>query len=222
VPAWSSLQRPAASASASAVAAVAVLSGVAIGVAGRASDHVSSSLLYWAGTLGGPWLVAAFTLGAFAGSRRRGATAGAVALAVGVITYYAVFRLVEERTSTVNAVVVGTAWTLGALPIGAAFGWAGGAWRRTRGPRWAAVVAGALVGEALLLWLEGRHGGGPWGREDAVTALQTQALIGVGAALVLARARLRALAWTGGVALVVVLAEAAVRETLRATGWAGA
>jgi hypothetical protein len=217
VPAWSSLRRP----TASTVATVTVLFGVAIGIAGRATDHVSSSLLYWAGTLGGPWLLTAFAVGAFTGSRRRGAAAGAVALAVGVVTYYAVFRLVEERTSTLDAVVVGTAWTLGALPIGAAFGWAGGAWRRTRGPRWTAVLAGALVGEALLLWLQGRLVGGTWRQEDAVIALQTQAVIGVGAALVLARARMRALAWTGGVAPAAVVAEAAVRETLRATGWAG-
>ncbi|MCW3017015.1 MAG: hypothetical protein JWO02_4107, partial [Solirubrobacterales bacterium] len=82
--------------------------------------------------------------------------------------------------------------------------------------------AGALVGEALLLWLQGALVGGPWRRGDAVTALQVQALLGVGAALLLARPRMRALAWTGGVAPVVVVAEAAVRGTLRATGWGGA
>ncbi|MCW3013520.1 MAG: hypothetical protein JWO02_612, partial [Solirubrobacterales bacterium] len=125
MPAWSSLQRPAASTLAAAV----LLIGVATGIAGRASDHVSSSLLSWAGTLGGPWLLAAFAIGAFAGSRRRGAAVGAAALTVGVVTYYTVFRLVEERTSTPYALVIGSAWVIGSLPIGAAFGWAGGAWR---------------------------------------------------------------------------------------------
>jgi hypothetical protein len=197
-------------------------SGVAVGLAGRASDHTASPLLHWAGTLGGPWLLAAFVLGAVAGAPRRGAVAGAVALAVGVITYYAVFRLVEGQTTTVYALVVGAAWTLGALPIGACFGWAGGAWRRTGGSRWAGVIAGALVGESLLLWLQGQVVGGVWRQPEAVTALQVQAVIGVVAATALARRPGQALAWTGAVALGVVVAETVVRQTLRVTGWAGA
>jgi hypothetical protein len=204
------------------LAAVVGVGGIGVGLAARASDHASDPLLRWAGTLGGPWLLAAFTLGAFTRSRRRGALAGAGVLAVGVVTYYAVFRLVEERTSTAYALAMGVAWTAGALPIGAAFGWAGGAWRRTREPRWAAVLAGALVGEALLLWLQGRVAGGTWRQPDAVRALELQALIGLAAAAVLSPARLRALAWTAAVALAAVAAEATVRETLRATGWAGA
>ncbi|WP_354699838.1 hypothetical protein DSM112329_00096 [Paraconexibacter sp. AEG42_29] len=200
----------------------AVLGGGVVGLAGRATDHTTSSLLYWAGTLGGPWLLAAFLIGAFAASPRRGAIAGAATLVVGVITYYAIFGLVEERTSRDYALGVGAAWTAGALPVGAAFGWAGGAWRRTRGPRWAAILTGALLGEALLLYLQGRVLGGVWNQDEALHALRVQAIIGVLGAAVLTTKPLRALGWTGGVALAVVVVEATLRETLRAGGWAGA
>lgn len=199
-------------------AVLAVGFGAALGFTGRASDHLSP-LVRWSASIGALWLLAAFCVGALAGDRRRAAVAGAATIACGVFTYYALMYGVEHRAAATYAVTAGAAWALGGLPIGAAFAVAGDAWRHGR-PRAHAVgvalISGALVGEALLLF---GSWGSPYGR--AVLALE----LGLGAALPFVLARrgrlLGAVVLTVVVAVVAAGAEAAVHDTMRAAGWRG-
>ncbi|MBJ7331894.1 MAG: hypothetical protein JHC95_18505, partial [Solirubrobacteraceae bacterium] len=77
-----------------------------------------------------------------------------VALVVGTGTYYVAMVAISGGGSLGYAVVVGVAWGAAALFIGAAFGLAGGLWRGRDdllGTAAAALLAGALVGEAVVL-----------------------------------------------------------------------
>jgi hypothetical protein len=71
--------------------------------------------------LGAPWLAGAWGLGAVAGSRLRGALAGAAGLVLGTLAWY----FVSLALSGAEAV----AWSLAAGAGGAAFGLAGALWR---------------------------------------------------------------------------------------------
>lgn len=193
----------------------AVVGGLVVGAGARGLDQFEARTVHWFSALGAPWLIAAFLIGAFVGRRRLGAAAGGAALALGVVVYYAIYHFVEHGMGVVYSTTVGAAWAIGALPAGAVFGWAGAAWHQRRGPWSAAAVAGALLGEALLLQQI-------WHRPLAVRVLVIEAAAGVLCALLLSRQRGRAVALTGAVAVLVVVAELAVREGVRAVGWAGA
>lgn len=193
----------------------ALLGGITVGLWARGLDHVPIRTVHWFTALGAPWLAVAFVLGAYTKARRDGAIAGGAALAIGVAVYYATFHFVEHKFGVWFAIKVGTGWALVALPIGAAFGWAGAAWRERRGPIPTAVLAGALLGEALLLQ-------SIWSRPVAVRMLVLEAAVGLACALLLTRHRLQALAATAVVAAAVVVAELTAREALRAVGWVGA
>lgn len=186
--------------------------GVGLGLLGRVSDHLPP-LVRWSASLGGPWLVAAWLLGAVSGRRREAAACGAVALCVGVATYYAVFLVVERATSPLYAVAMTLAWGAAAIPIGAAFAAAGA----DRGRPFAvAVLAGALVAESLLLLPA-------WESPVAQALLRMELAAGVLLALGFAGRRApQALALTVPVAAVLLVAELCVREALWAVGWAGA
>jgi hypothetical protein len=201
-------------------AAVAVvLAGAFIGLLGRVSDHLPD-LVRWSAALGGPWLVTAFAVGAFVRSRWLGALAGGAALTLGVAVYYAVFHWVEGTTGLWYAVVVGTAWGAVAFVAGAVFAYAGAAWRS--GSRRAhllasSVLAGALLGEAILLLAN-------WSNPTARTVLMAELV--AGALVPLATARRQEL--PAAVALAAVFAMTALasehyaRAALRVVGWAGA
>lgn len=200
-------------------AASAVLTGLALALLGRASDHLSP-VVEWAFNLGAPWLIAAFALGAFLAERRAAAAAGAAALAIGVATYYAIFTLVEHLPPT-YAIAVGTAWSLAAALAGAAFGWAGATCRSRLSMRCVAAVgllSGALMGEALLLF-------SLWHSPVARRILLAELVAGALLPLVLARGG-RARALTMGVgalfAALTVVAEAAMLHVVRAAAGAGA
>lgn len=190
-----------------------VVAGLAVGLAGRAADHVWPTV-QWASALGAPWLAVAWLVGAIAerDGRRAAAVAGALTLALGVVTYYTCFMLVEHRSSPGYVATVGTAWTLAALPCGAVAGAIGSAWRHTA---WSAgALAGALLGEVLVL--------DPlWSAPAARRALHLEVLAGLAAVLIARRRWPAALAAGVVVALAVLVGESAVRDSLRVVGWAG-
>jgi hypothetical protein len=200
-------------------AAAAIVGGAAIGLAGRASVQ-STDVVAWLSRLGAPWLLTAFLVGAWVGTRRAGAVAGGCALAIGTAVYYFVFHFVEHRIGLGYAVVVGVAWAVVGLGIGAAFGYAGAAWRAP--DRWARIVSmaalgGALIGESVLLMTR-------WDDPTAHAILLGELVVGALIPLVASRRR----EWPAAVALgmsfavAAVVLEAYARAALRAVGWGGA
>ena len=168
----------------------------------------------------GPWLAAAWSIGALAGSRARGALGGGAALALGTAAWYLLTVAAGGRAAVAYAVPVAAAWAAVALAAGALFGLAGASWRdgqpRVRAAA-VAMLAGALAGEALpsRRAVGGPRRGGGAGRRDSPSGLG-----------LLAAARRRApLALTLVVFAVAAVAfagiEDGVRDTLRLAGWAG-
>jgi hypothetical protein len=195
----------------------------ATGLVDLAGDHAGSAVALgkWSLALGAPWLVVAWGLGALAGERRSGAVAGAVALTAGTGFWY-VLKVVSAGPGELGyAIPIGLAWGLVAVPGGALFGWAGGVWRSGRDTARAAAAAlpaGALVGEALLL-------AGIWGGRAAQVVLAAELAAGflLTGTLMPRRARLvvAGVALTAVVALAVLVGEASVRDGLRQVGWNG-
>jgi hypothetical protein len=221
VPAAHADRRPSRGQAATRAVVAALIGGVAIGLIGRASVQ-STEVIAWLSRLGAPWLFTAFVVGALVGSRREGAAAGGASLAIGTAVYYFVFWFVEHRIGLGYGVVVGTAWAVVGLGIGAVFGYAGAAWRAQPGDRWARVVAtaalgGALIGEAVLLMTR-------WDDPTAHSILLGELV--VGALIPFAAARRRdlpaALALGMTFAMVAIVLEAYARAALRAVGWGGA
>jgi hypothetical protein len=210
------------------VALLALVAALVLGVAGRIAIHAGGHLPHSdafvalgraAIALGGPWLAVAFTIGALAGARARGALAGAAALALGTAAWYLLTVVAGGRTAVAYAVPVAAAWVVVALGAGALFGLAGAAWREG-GPRVRAAaiaaLAGALAGEALLL-------AGEWAGRAADLVLGLELAVGLG---LLAAARRRApvgitLAVFAVAALAFAGIEDGVRDTLRLAGWGG-
>jgi hypothetical protein len=190
---------------------------VLVGFAAQVSDNVVPELSK-ATALGVPWLVAAFAVGALQRDTTVGALSGATTLVSGTVVYY-VLRVLGWGTLDAT-VPIAFGWCVAAAGGGALFGWAGAAWRNG-GATWraagAALVGGALMGEALLLdtlW----HGYG------ARLILGAELIAGAALALALGRRRTLAMA-VGRTALVVVavfFGEQVVRDALRGTGWNGA
>ena len=200
-------------------AVAAIVGGVAIGLVGRASVQ-STEVVAWLSRLGAPWLLTAFLVGAWVGSRRHAAVAGGAALAIGTAVYYFIFHFVEQRIGLGYAVVVGTAWALVGLGIGGVFGYAGAAWRAPE--RWTRIVSmallgGALIGEAVLLMTR-------WDDPTAHAILVVELAIGALIPFVASRRREwpAALALGMSFAVAAVVLEAYARAALRAVGWGGA
>ena len=201
---------------------------LALGLAGRVAVHAGAHLPHGhalaalgrvAVALGGPWLAAAWCIGALSGSRARGALGGGAALALGTAAWYLLTVAAGGRAAVAYAAPVAAAWAAVALGAGALFGLAGAAWRdggrRVRAAAIAAL-AGALAGEALLL-------AGQWSGRAAALVLATELSVGLG---LLAAARRRVpLGLTLAVFAVAAVAfaglEDGVRDTVRLAGWAG-
>jgi hypothetical protein len=210
------------------LALLALGAALALGLAGRIAVHAGGHLPHGDAlaalgratvALGAPWLAVAWSIGALAGSRARGALGGAAALALGTAAWYLLTVAAGGRAAVAYAVPVAAAWAGVALGAGALFGLAGAAWRdggrRVRAAAIAAL-AGALAGEALLL-------AGQWSGRAAALVLTTELSVGIG---LLAAARRRApLALTllvfAVAAVVFAGIEDGVRDTLRLAGWAG-
>jgi hypothetical protein len=197
-----------------AACALAVPLGLVLGAGGQTVDLLHPGLR-WAAALGVPWLAVAFAAGALARERAAAVAAGAVVLVVATGTYY-VLHLVAWRNPGVAWVAL--AWVPACVAAGGLFALAGAVWRdggpagRAAG---AAVLAGALVGESLLLSAE-------WPGRAAHLVLTAELLAGATLPLLLARRVLpAALVLTAVAALILGTAEGEVRETLRGVGWRG-
>jgi hypothetical protein len=194
---------------------VALAFGVCLAVSMRLLKN-SGDVLHRLGSLGAPWLVCAFAVGAVVRGRRHAALAGSLALVAAVFTYYVLESLVERRTGLGYAVPIGFAWSLAAIVVGAAFGFLGGLWRdHRRGASLAAgVISGALVGEALLLLA--------WRSDAERPVLVSELIAGLVLPFVLARRRelVPAVASTGVVAVALAVTEGVLLLTMRRFGWA--
>ena len=208
----------------------AVLLGIALGLVLGAAGQLAPDLdrrLYPVVALGVPWLVTAFAAGALLGERRGGAVAGATALVVGTLAYYALRvgfgggGLLGEHGFALRAAPVVIGWCVAAALGGAFFGLGGALWRRggtAANLFGTALVSGALVGEALLLTQE-------WTHRGARLVLAAELALGAALPFLLTRRRVLiapALALTALVALGVAVTEDGVRDALRVVGWNGA
>jgi hypothetical protein len=201
---------------------------LALGVGGRVLVRVGWELprgedLATAGStakaLGAPWLAAAWGLGALAGSRWRGALAGAATLVLGTVCWYVVSLAIHGPAAVGYVVPVSLSWSLVAGAAGSAFGLAGGLWRDGATVARAvsiALLAGALAGEAVLL-------SGEWTGRASTLVLGLELLAAM-TALLLSRRR-APIMLTIGLFLVAALAvagiEDAARDTVRHVGWRG-
>ena len=201
---------------------------LALGVGGRVLVRVGWEFprgddLVTAGStakaLGAPWLAAAWGLGALAGSRLRGALAGAAALVLGTLCWYFVSLAIHGPPAVGYVVPVSGAWSLVAGAAGALFGLAGALWRDgDTTPRAVSIasLAGALAGEAVLL-------SGEWTGRAATLVLGLE-LLAATTALVLARRRAPIMLTLGlflVAAVAMAAAEDAARDTVRLVGWRG-
>jgi len=129
---------------------VAVVVGVALGVFSLLADGIlPGRLVTLLGSIAAPWALAAFVVGYRATSPRQGALAGAIALVVGVATYYAGAGARGYAVGELNVV-----WTVVALVAGPVVGACGAAisTRREHPPLVAVILPGAmLVAEGLFL-----------------------------------------------------------------------
>jgi hypothetical protein len=205
-----------------------LVAAVALGVGGRVLVRVGWQLprgeeLATAGSiakaLGAPWLAAAWGLGALAGSRLRGALAGAAALVLGTACWYFMTLAIQGPPAVGYVVPVAMGWSLVAGAAGAAFGLVGALWRDGHAFARAASVAllaGALAGEAVLLL-------GKWTGHAASLVLGLE-LLAATTALMLSRRR-APIILTLGLFLVAAAAmagaEDAARDTVRLVGWSG-
>jgi hypothetical protein len=209
---------------------LAIAAAVALGFAGRIAVHAGAGLPHGraiaavghtAVALGGPWLAAAWIVGAMAGSRWRAVAGGAAALVLGTGGWYllTVVAAASGWAAASYAVPVAAAWGVVALGAGSVFGLAGAIWRdggRAARAASVALLAGALSGEALLLMRE-------WPGRAAALVLTLELAAGL-ALVVLARRRAPlGLTLLLFVAATVAVAgtEGVVRDALRLAGWAG-
>lgn len=205
-----------------------LVAALALGVGGRVLVRVGWELprgedLATAGStakaLGAPWLAAAWGLGALAGSRLRGALAGAAALVLGTLCWYFVSLAIHGPPAVGYVVPVSMGWSLVAGAAGAAFGLVGALWRDGETVARAAsiaLLAGALAGEAVLLF-------GKWPGQAASLVLGVE-LLAATTALMLSRRRapiMLTLSLFLVAALAMAGAEDAVRDTVRLVGWRG-
>jgi Family of unknown function (DUF6518) len=205
-----------------------LIAALALGVGGRVLVRVGWELprgedLAMAGStakaLGAPWLAAAWGLGALAGSRLRGALAGAAALVLGTACWYFLSLAIQGPPAVGYVVPVSMAWSLVAGAAGAAFGLVGALWRDGDTVARAvsiALLAGALAGEAVLLSEE-------WSGRAASLVLGLE-LLAATTALMLSRRR-APIMLTLGLFLIAAVAmagaEDAARDTVRLVGWRG-
>jgi hypothetical protein len=210
------------------LALLTLVAALALGMGGRVLVRVGWELpraedLAVAGStataLGGPWLAAAWGLGALAGSRRRGALAGAAALVLGTFCWYFVSLAIHGPPAVGYVVPVSMGWSLLAGGAGAAFGLVGALWRDGDPVARAAsiaLLAGALAGEAVLLF-------GKWTGQVTSLVLGIE-LLAATTALMLSRRRapiMLTLSLFIVAAVAMAGAEDAARDTVRLVGWRG-
>jgi hypothetical protein len=168
-------------------ASIAVLLGVAVGFFSSRADMLPIDtplvVLVALGNAIGPWVAVAFAAGAVAGRPRAGAVGGAIALGIGVGTYYVAALLTWPGGMPSSLGLLVPAWLVLAGATGSLVGATGGLWAsggryRVVGPM---ILGGALFAEATyrFILVEG------WtGIDLARTALQVALVDLVAAVLV--------------------------------------
>jgi hypothetical protein len=140
--------------------AAAVLLGVGIGLFSSRADLLPANTpLHVVVALGnaiGPWVAVAFVVGAIQAGSRQGSVGGAIALAVGVATYYLAALLTWGPGVPSFLPQLLVVWLLVALIAGLAMGAVGGEWaakgdHRSLGPM---LLSGALLAEAAYRFIE--------------------------------------------------------------------
>jgi hypothetical protein len=140
--------------------AVAILLGVGVGLFSSRADMLpADTLLHVVVVMGnavGPWVAVGFAAGAIEGGPRRGAAGGAIALCVGVATYYGAALLTwGDRVPTIlpslAVVWLAVGGASGGIVGAAGGGWASGGRYRLLGP---IVLAGALLAEAAFQFVQ--------------------------------------------------------------------
>jgi hypothetical protein len=127
-------------------AAVALFAGAALGLASLFAVRFLPQPANLLGTLAGPWLAAAFAVGAATRDRRFAALLGALSMASAVTAYY-VGRVALNAEAYGGLTVRGQAipYLVIGLFAGAGMAVLGALWR-SGGWRWRAVAAGLLAG----------------------------------------------------------------------------
>ena len=126
----------------------AVPAGIALGVCSRIEEITAGFSLGISSN--GAWLALAFVLGICAASPAGAAAAGALALTLANLGYYAWIAATEPGRDL--AIVAGppAEWFLLGAGGGMVFGWAGRAWRAAAGP-FRRLVAGLLLAGVLVV-----------------------------------------------------------------------
>jgi hypothetical protein len=149
----------------------------------------------------------------------RGAAAGAALLLAGTALYYAALVYGYGPSEMGYAVTMTAAWGMAAILAGGVMGALGALWPRATGRRallLGALPAGALAGEAVLLWISWDDGAFALAAELLAAAL----LLGL---LTWKRAPLPAAVLTATlIAAAFAGAEAELRHLMHAAGWHGA
>jgi hypothetical protein len=140
-------------------ASVAVLLGAAVGLFSSRADMLPIDtpliVLVALGNATGPWVAVAFAAGAFAGGPRAGAVGGAVALGIGVGTYYFAALLTWPGGTPSSLGLLVPVWLAVAVATGSLVGATGGLWAsggryRMVGPM---ILGGALLAEATYRFI---------------------------------------------------------------------
>lgn len=124
------------------------VASIALGIGSRVID---TSGHRWVGNVAALWFLTAFLMGRRQESAKRGASAGVISLAIATVVYYA-WRLGIDGTISAHYLrTIGAFWSLAAVGVGAAAGWAG--WRSRGIVAYWGVTAGAFLGEAAAVAL---------------------------------------------------------------------
>jgi hypothetical protein len=207
---------------------VAVLLGVGLGLFSSRADLLpADTLLHVVVVMGnavGPWVAVGFAAGAVQGEPRRGAFGGALALCVGVTTYYAAALLTWGDRAPTFLPTLAIVWLAVAAISGSIVGAAGGGW--TSGGRYRVlgpiVLAGALLAEAAyqFVQVEGWRGIDVARTGVQIAAIDTSAALFVPVVLLERARRLQAYlgsAAIGAIGFLVLLAvESLIRTVLLA------
>jgi hypothetical protein len=204
--------------------AAAVVLGLGVGLFSSRADLLpADTLLHVMVVMGnavGPWVAVGFAAGAIQGEPRRGAVGGAVALCMGVATYYGAGLLTWGGHAPAFLPALAALWLVVAAASGGIVGAAGGGWAangryRSLGP---IILAGALLAESAYQFVQVE---GWRGIDVARTGVQIAGIDALAAILVpvalLERGR-RPLAYVGSVAIggAGFLALAAVESLIKA------
>lgn len=148
--------------------AIAVLVGIAYGVAASSIPAPHDVRTFWLGNLCAPWVVIPFVMGRFQMSLRQAMLAGTTAVVSCVLAFYRGSLTVDPFVlglargtptwqvaviSAARLVVFSRVWLLAGLLVGVAGGAAGWRWRESGDRRWLLLIPGVMLAEPFCWWL---------------------------------------------------------------------